>query len=159
MSFFGDTYVLRNRNDTAIPSSAWPKFWKKILADLTIIMDHKISFRNCILHIQIVRSYLLRLTYTDTSRTLVLFLDIRSRWKKLKLKLKNSKLQILADVSEDFLTKYSDFCVKSGKIYQKLKSLPKTQSKISKNQKLKFPANPLSSKARKTSQKKPGMHI
>ena len=46
-----------------------------------------------------------------------------------------------------FLIKYNDFSLKSG-IYQKLNSLPKIQAKISKN--LKFPANPLSSKAGKT---------
>ena len=40
-----------------------------------------------------------------------------------------------------FLTKYNKFCLKSGKFVQKLKNLPKTQGKISKN--LKFPANPL----------------
>jgi len=53
--------------------------------------------------------------------------------------------------SRRFLTKYYNFCLKLGKIVQKLKKLPKTQGKISKN--LKFPANPLTSKAGKTSKK------
>ena len=69
------------------------------------------------------------------------------------------KLKISAFFSNlrRFLTKYNKFCLKSGKFVQKLKKLPKTQGKISKN--LKFPANPLSSKARKTSKKKSGLAV
>ena len=84
-----------------------------------------------------------------------------SRWKKLKLKLKklkteeflalNSKFWQFFGNLRRFSTKYYSFYLKSGKIVQKLKNLPKTQGKISKN--LKFPANPLSSKAGKTSKK------
>ena len=90
-----------------------------------------------------------------------LFLDIRSKTqgeKKLKLKLKlkkNAQNSIFFRNSRRFLTKYYNFYLKSGKIVQKLKNLPKTQGKISKN--LKFPANPLSSKAGKTSKKKPAL--
>ena len=54
-----------------------------------------------------------------------------------------------------FLTKYNKFCLQSGKIVQKLKNLPKTQSKISKN--LKFTANPLPYIFRKIVQKKPAL--
>ena len=59
------------------------------------------------------------------------------------------KLNIPANFSE-VPNMYNKFRLKSGKIVQKLKKLP-TQGKISQN--LKFPANPLSSKARKTSKK------
>ena len=50
---------------------------------------------------------------------------------------------------------FNDFCLKSGKIVQKLKNLPDTQGKISK--KLKFLANPLPSIRRKIVRKKPAL--
>ena len=86
-------------------------------------------------------------------------MDIRSKTqseKNLNSKLNNFSLktQISGKIFRNlrrFSTKCNYFCLKSGKIYQKLKSLPKTQGKISKN--LKFPVNPLSSKAIKTSKK------
>ena len=51
----------------------------------------------------------------------------------------------------NFFTKYKIFCLKSGKFVQKLKKIPKTQGRISKN--LKFPANPLPYTCRKSVQK------
>ena len=77
------------------------------------------------------------------------------------LKTQNSKLKNFLPKTQNsgnffrnsrrFLPNYYNFYLKSVKIVQKLKNLPKTQGKISKN--LQFPANPLSSKARKTSKK------
>ena len=73
------------------------------------------------------------------------FLDIRSKTqgeKNLNSSSKNSKLKnflLRTQISSKnfrnfrrFLTKNNYFCLTSGKIYQKHKSLPKTQGKISK---------------------------
>ena len=82
--------------------------------------------------------------------------------KKLSSSSKNSKLKNFLPKTQNsgnffrnirrFSFKYNYLCLKSGKIVQKLKNLPKTQGKISKN--LKFPANPISSNAGKTSKKR-----
>ena len=67
------------------------------------------------------------------------FFDIRPKTqgeKNLKLKLKNflPKTQnsgIFTEIQEDFYPNITIFDLKSGKIVQKLKDLPKTQGKIS----------------------------
>ena len=66
---------------------------------------------------------------------------------KLSFKGKNRVLTFFGKI--EFPSK----CTKKACFVQKLKKIPKTQGKISKN--LKFPANPLASKAGKTSKKKP----
>ena len=91
------------------------------------------------------------------------FLDIRSKTQVEKTKTQAQKTFMLKTQNSGkffrnfrrFLTKYYKFCLKSGKIVQKLKNLPKTQGKISKN--LKIPANPLPFICRKIGQKKHGL--
>ena len=96
----------------------------------------------------------------DTALCQAFFSDIRSKTQgeeetqaqeTQNSRIFRPKLEIPSNFSRRFLNKYNNSCLKSGKNDQKLKNLPKTQGKISKN--LKFPANPLSSKARKTSKK------
>ena len=90
--------------------------------------------------------------YTKDRLEQAFFWTFAQKLKTQEFFAQNSKFRQFFQKFKKIFTKLFKFYLKSGKIVQKLKNLPKTQGKISKN--LKFPANPLSSNAGKTSKKR-----